>query len=86
MLNSSRDNAAALLGCEPEHILMRRWNRPFMPAHAVIVDPLHKKLVLVIRGTFGLKDLLLDLTCEPQEALGGTCHHGMLRYGILIGH
>ena len=77
---------AAQLRCEPEHILLRRWNRPLTPAHAIIKDDQYKKLVLVIRGTFGLRDVLLDLACEPEEALGGICHQGMLRYGGLIGN
>jgi hypothetical protein len=38
-----------------------------MPAHYIAVDHSMKKIVISIRGTCSLQDLIVDLVCEPKE-------------------
>ncbi|KAK9453900.1 hypothetical protein V1511DRAFT_48164 [Dipodascopsis uninucleata] len=56
--------------------------------HFVAVDHASKIVVLTIRGTLGLEDVLTDLTCEYQdfEWLGKIykAHRGMLRSAMLL--
>lgn len=56
--------------------------------HFVAVDHLNKTVVLTIRGTLGLEDVLTDLTCEYEdfEWRGKTykAHTGMLKSALLL--
>ncbi|KAK9480154.1 hypothetical protein V1514DRAFT_326555 [Lipomyces japonicus] len=56
--------------------------------HFVAVDHSAKSVVLTIRGTLGLEDVLTDLTCEYEEFdwRGTTykAHRGMLRSAMLL--
>ncbi|TPX46572.1 hypothetical protein SeMB42_g03645 [Synchytrium endobioticum] len=82
---------ASLAGIPLECILTssfttpRAFTQPSIKAlvHYVAVDPATKSIVLTLRGTLGLSDLLTDLTCEYhnyETAVGkGFVHAGMLR-------
>ncbi len=39
----------------------------YMPAHYLAVDHSIKKVVISIRGTCSLQDVIVDLVCEPKE-------------------
>ncbi|KAJ8100573.1 hypothetical protein POJ06DRAFT_253118 [Lipomyces tetrasporus] len=56
--------------------------------HFVAVDHVNKTVVLTIRGTLGLEDVLTDLTCEYQEFEWRgkiyKAHRGMLKSALLL--
>ena len=44
----------------------------------IIVDHDTASIVLVIRGTFSIKDVVMDVVCEDAEFLDGFAHSGFL--------
>ena len=57
-------------------------DRSYVPAHYVVVDPTLRAVVLVVRGSLGLRDVFVDLHTAPpdpnlEEALGRGCHGGI---------
>ncbi|KAK9475478.1 uncharacterized protein V1510DRAFT_358860 [Dipodascopsis tothii] len=56
--------------------------------HFVAVDHINKAVVLTIRGTLGLEDVLTDLTCEYEEfewkGLKYKAHSGMLKSATIL--
>ena len=44
----------------------------------ILVDHDSSSVVLVIRGTFSFKDVLMDVVCEDAEFLDGYAHEGFL--------
>ena len=55
-------------------------SRAYVPAHLVVVDRASRAVVLVVRGSLGLRDVVADLQVEPEAEdarwLAG-CHGGM---------
>ena len=47
------------------------------PRHYIAIDHSHKTVVLVVRGTASLGDVITDLVCDSVEFLGGTAHKGI---------
>eukprot|EP00531_Pseudo-nitzschia_arenysensis_P015125 CAMPEP_0116121206 /NCGR_PEP_ID=MMETSP0329-20121206/3575_1 /TAXON_ID=697910 /ORGANISM="Pseudo-nitzschia arenysensis, Strain B593" /LENGTH=653 /DNA_ID=CAMNT_0003615007 /DNA_START=83 /DNA_END=2042 /DNA_ORIENTATION=+ len=45
--------------------------------HMVVVDHENKKVVLSIRGTFSLEEIILDVAADTTEFCGGEAHSGM---------
>jgi hypothetical protein len=45
--------------------------------HMVVVDHEHKKVVLSIRGTFSLEEIVLDVAAVSREFCGGEAHSEM---------
>ena len=45
--------------------------------HMVVVDHEHKKVVLSIRGTFSLEEIMLDVAAFSREFCGGEAHSEM---------
>ena len=45
--------------------------------HMVVVDHKNKKVVLSIRGTFSLEEIVLDVAADSREFCGGEAHSGM---------
>ena len=44
----------------------------------IILDHDTASIVLVIRGTFSIKDVVMDVVCEDSEFLDGFAHSGFL--------
>ena len=44
----------------------------------IILDHDTTSIVLVIRGTFSIKDVVMDVVCEDAEFLDGFAHSGFL--------
>ncbi|EOD26373.1 hypothetical protein EMIHUDRAFT_205378 [Emiliania huxleyi CCMP1516] len=54
----------------------------YVPAHYIVADPTLRAVVLVVRGSLGLRDVLVDLQTAPaprhlEAALGRGCHGGI---------
>jgi hypothetical protein len=45
--------------------------------HMVVVDHKHKKVVLAIRGTFSLDEIMMDVAAYSKEFCGGEAHSEM---------
>ncbi|KAI9304896.1 hypothetical protein BJ944DRAFT_282567 [Cunninghamella echinulata] len=50
----------------------------FQPSYFVSVDRIHEAVVLGIRGTWSLYDVITDLVCDYKPWKGGLVHSGML--------
>jgi len=55
------------------------------PMHFLAIDHKLKAVILSIRGTASISDVLTDLLCSPRRILGGIAHDGFLRsaYDVL---
>jgi len=56
------------------------------PKFLVLVEHAKRRVVLVIRGTFSFKDVLMDVVCEEQAFHGGYAHRGFLEGARKILH
>ena len=45
--------------------------------HMVVVDHENEKVVLSIRGTFSLEEIVVDVAADSREFCGGEAHSGM---------
>ena len=54
------------------------------PKFMVILDHESSSVVLVIRGTFCFKDILMDVVCEEVEFQGGAVHSGFLSGCLMV--
>ncbi len=50
------------------------------PDFAVLLDHKLQSVVLAIRGTQSVKDVMIDLIGAEEEFMGGHAHKGILRY------
>jgi len=70
------------MGIDPESILMVWFNdqeeEGHCPKFLLFLDHEVKSLVLAIRGTFCIKDAVLDAVCEEVPFLEGFAHKGIL--------
>jgi hypothetical protein len=82
-IEANNEAVAALAGISPEDILLSHWrNYPFRPCHYVAIDRVNTCVVISIRGTLEIGDLLSDLAAHPMEVeLGGV--DGWVHPGIL---
>ena len=48
-----------------------------LPKHMLLADHARKRLVLAVRGTMSVTDLVTDLTAAHMPFLGGEAHEGM---------
>jgi hypothetical protein len=53
------------------------WKRWCHPPFALVLDPSLESIVLVIRGTKDVHDLLADIAATATSFLDGTAHHGI---------
>ena len=53
------------------------WELIPTPRFFIAVDPTHRQVVLSIRGTAELSDMLTDLCCRSTPFCGGTAHEGV---------
>ena len=64
--SSSSKNESAL-----DHIYSPQW--------ALVTDHEEKHLVLAIRGTFSISDVVIDVVCDDEPFVDGFAHKGILR-------
>ena len=50
----------------------------------VILDHATSSVVLVIRGTFSFRDVIMDVVCEDAELLDGFAHGGFLQGSRMV--
>lgn len=80
---------AALAGLSQEDLLMAEWNNSIgRPCHYVCVDRAHHCLVLSIRGSLEVGDVLSDLSAQPMEitmlGVEGKVHEGMMEAATFV--
>ena len=69
------------LEIEPSRVLSQQPNAGLLrPAHALLVDDRRHCVLLCIRGTSGLKDLLTSLTATTKP------HHKVQSSGVILGY
>ncbi|KNC82461.1 hypothetical protein SARC_05253 [Sphaeroforma arctica JP610] len=63
-----------------EDLIMYQWDSDnvFLPAHYLAVDKAYKTIVVAIRGTMDIADVINDLVCEYVTYDGGETHSGFL--------
>ena len=70
------------LGVSEEDIVLVHFtdkpNEGHCPKFALFLDHSTRSLVLAIRGTFCVKDIVLDIVCEDVPFLDGHAHSGIL--------
>lgn len=79
---ANSESVASLAGVQADDILMAEWrNSPQRPCHYVAIDRANQCIVLSIRGTLQVGDLLSDLNAAPMEVdlhgADGWVHPGM---------
>lgn len=80
---SSSDSAIAKVIKGDDQDVLLTWFRdenegPHCPKFILFLDHDTKALVLVIRGTFSFKDIILDIVCSESPFLNGFAHEGIL--------
>ncbi|KAK9824447.1 hypothetical protein WJX72_010311 [[Myrmecia] bisecta] len=80
---ANNDAVTMLAGIQPGHIIMSEWNNSVMrPCHYVAVDHANRCIVLAIRGSLEVGDVLSDLSANPMEVclvgVQGRVHPGMM--------
>ncbi|PSC76092.1 Sn1-specific diacylglycerol lipase beta [Micractinium conductrix] len=81
-VEANNESVAALAGIPPEDILMAEWrNSPYRPCHYVALDRANQCIVISVRGSLQVGDLLSDLAAAPMEvSIGGS--EGWVHQGI----
>ena len=51
----------------------------FCPKFMIFTDESTKSIVLAIRGTFSLADVIVDIICDEEQYLDGYAHRGILK-------
>lgn len=69
-------------GCERSDILVRNW--PYGGSidytnHTVVLDHKSRSIIIAIRGTSCVSDILVDIACYTTDFCGGQAHSGMAR-------
>ena len=84
----SSSSAARSLGVTSEDLLVEHFSDDgdggHCPKFLLFLDHQTSSLVLAIRGTFSLKDAVLDAMAEDVPFLGGFAHQGILSGAQLI--
>lgn len=73
------DVAQYLLRLRPDQILVSKLDGEGIraPRHFVAVDEVQKSIVVAIRGTNSISDIITDLLCDNEPFAGGYAHGGM---------
>ena len=79
--SSSEEEVAKQMGVDQENVVLT-WCRDeedtgLCPKFIVLMDHESKAVVLAIRGTFCLRDVLLDMVCDDAPFLDGFAHKGI---------
>ena len=75
------EKIAEKMGVESDEVLLTGFktdHEGLCPKFLVVADSETKTIVLSIRGTLSLKDVLLDMVCEETTYLDGFTHKGIL--------
>ena len=84
----SRESVATKLGVSPDCIIKIHFSDDedlgHCPKFLLYIDHDTRNLVLAIRGTFSVKDAVLDAVAEEEEFLGGRAHKGILSGARII--
>jgi len=93
---SDEDAIVALTGVEREDVLYLAQERHelYSPAHFVAIDHTNKEVVVAIRGTMSIHDVLVDLVCQSAvfetvydydtSTITGKAHGGFLKSAQLL--
>jgi len=85
----SQQDVASAMGVTEEDIVFT-WFTDDVDEHCpkfmVLIDHQESRVVLVIRGTFSFKDVIMDVVCEEQAFHGGFAHKGFLEGAMKILH
>lgn len=75
------DVAQYMLRLRPDQILVSKLDGEGIraPRHFVAVDEREKSIVVAIRGTNSISDIITDLLCDNEPFAGGYAHGGMKR-------
>eukprot|EP00012_Vannella_robusta_P001346 CAMPEP_0206184206 /NCGR_PEP_ID=MMETSP0166-20121206/1085_1 /ASSEMBLY_ACC=CAM_ASM_000260 /TAXON_ID=95228 /ORGANISM="Vannella robusta, Strain DIVA3 518/3/11/1/6" /LENGTH=220 /DNA_ID=CAMNT_0053599187 /DNA_START=119 /DNA_END=778 /DNA_ORIENTATION=+ len=66
-------------GIAEEDIITTKWtSSDYHPAHYIALDHSTKSIIIAIRGSFHVKDALVDLVAAASPFQGGYAHTGML--------
>ena len=66
-------------GIQEEDIVTTKWtSSDYHPAHYIAIDHSTLSIVIAIRGSFHVKDALVDLVAAATPFQGGYAHTGML--------
>jgi hypothetical protein len=63
---------------------MREPATPLVPSHLLALDHQHREIVLSVRGTLGVHDLVNCTHFGPEPFLSGYAHKGMARSAIAL--
>ncbi|CAM9393825.1 unnamed protein product [Choristocarpus tenellus] len=55
-----------------------------IPGYFIAVDKTTSSIVLSIRGTFSMKDIITDLVCDSADFLGGKGHRGLCQSAAML--
>lgn len=86
---ANNEAISELTGIPVEHIVQSNWrNSPFRPCYYVAVDAAHHCVVISIRGSLELGDLLSDVTANSLHVnflgVDGWVHEGMMASATYI--
>lgn len=86
---ANNEAICALTGVEDEDIFVANWrNSPYRPCYYVAADKANKCIVISIRGSLEIGDLLSDVTAHPLkvELMGvdGWVHQGIMAAATYI--
>jgi hypothetical protein len=75
---------AMAFGLDSEDDLLYTWfsdefDSDHCPKFAVLLDHDTRSVVLALRGTLSLQDVIIDIVCDNAEFLDGHAHRGILR-------
>ena len=80
-LTFTKSQVADCMEIEPEDIL-DSWLKDdvaeLCPNFVLFLDHQNSEVVLVIRGTLSVNDVITDVLCEEEEFLGGFAHKGFV--------
>lgn len=83
MMHGTRgvDVARYILRLRPDQILVSKLDGEGIraPRHFVAIDDTQKSIVVAIRGTNSISDVITDLLCDNEPFAGGYAHGGMKR-------
>jgi hypothetical protein len=88
-IEANNEAVAALTGIPIDNILMSHWrSSPYRPCHYVAIDDAARCIVLSVRGSLEIGDLLSDLSAHPMEVYlagqQGWVHQGILAAATYI--
>ena len=77
---SKPSEIAKEMGIDPEDILLTKFEDDdvLCPKFILLLDHEVKSVILAIRGTYCLKDIVIDMVCDETPYLNGFAHKGIL--------